>query len=385
MKNLLVIILCLLSLSSFAQVEDKNKVMSSVVCECLENAEVESLKVSFQEVYKECFKTGVLTGMLSQINTQKDTTITINPEAGIESLDQSEMEATRILLQKNCDIYNTYKTETASQHKLVPKVSIAACDCISKISTSISLEEKNLLIKKCTSNAMAASISSKSANISTVEQMKSFYKMVSDDLIENCAAIEKVTFSNDEEKLNSYSTNEKAMEFYLKGIDFMEAKNYKKAVKFYEKAVDIDSKFVFAWDNLGRSYRLMHKYDKAIEAYKKSYAVDSLNPTSLMNMAVAYNYKKDFKNAEFWYRKLLEINPKDPEGHYGLALIFMNQKRIEESLQKAIDARALYIESGSPYTADAEKLMRYLYNMFAEENKQELFKKICSDNNINLD
>jgi hypothetical protein len=45
----------------------------------------------------------------------------------------------------------------------------------------------------------------------------------------------------------------------------------------------------------------------------------------------------------------------------------------------------LYIESGSPYTADAEKLMRYLYDMFAEENKQELFKKICSDQNINLD
>jgi hypothetical protein len=29
--------------------------------------------------------------------------------------------------------------------------------------------------------------------------------------------------------------------------------------------------------------------------------------------------------------------------------------------------------------------MRYLYDMFAEGNKQELFKKICSDQNINLD
>jgi tetratricopeptide (TPR) repeat protein len=385
MKNLLIIILLLLSLGSFAQVEDKNKVMSAVICECLENTKAASLKENFQETYKECLKGAVLAGMLSQINTQRDTTITINPEAGIERIDQSDMEATMLLLQKNCDIYNTYTTAILPLDSLVPDVSSEACECVGRISTSISLEEKNLLIKECTTNAIVTSISSKKANLSTVGQMKSFYKMVSDHLVENCAAIEKVTFSNDEEKLNSYSTNEKAMEFYLKGIDFMEAKDYKKAIKFYEKAVDIDSKFVFAWDNLGRSYRLINKYDKAIEAYKKSYAVDSLNPTSLMNMAVAYNYKKDFESAIFWYQKLLEINPKDPEGHYGLALIFMNQKRIEESLQKAIDARALYIESGSPYTADAEKLMRYLYDMFAEENKQERFKKICSDNNINLD
>ena len=385
MKSLILVSCFFFSIFSFSQIENKNAVMSKVICECLENAEKEgTLKDDFEKTYKECQKGAVFAGALSQITKDKDTTLTLNPNASLDTIDQSDMEATLELLSNECDLYNKYNAAAVSVENMLLGVTEIACDCIGEVSTNISQADKNNAIKQCTTEAIVSSNSIQELKLGTVEKMRSFLKLVSNNLVENCPAVERLIFSNDEEKLNSYSTNEKAMEFYLDGIDYMEAEKYSKAIKLYEKGVKLDPKFVFAWDNLGRSYRLINKFDKAIKAYEKSYEVDSLNPTSIMNMAVAYNYKNDFKSAAFWYKKLIEVNPKDPEGHYGLALTYMNQQLIEDSLKKAIDARQLYLDSNSPYSADAEKMIGFLYRMFVKENKEDLFNKICTDNNLNI-
>ena len=41
-------------------------------------------------------------------------------------------------------------------------------------------------------------------------------------------------------------------------------------MKAYEKALEIDPVFAFAWDNLGLTYRRLEKYDLALDAYRKS-------------------------------------------------------------------------------------------------------------------
>lgn len=364
--------------------QTKDEVMATIICECLENEDSDISTENFEEKFEDCYKASVLGALISQIPTDKDATITLNPDGSSDMVTEEDKKKAFKILENDCEVFKNYLSQKQSYNEYLGKSANLACDCIDGIPTDIALEEKNELISECITKGISNSESRDHINLNTVEGIKSFYIDIQRVLVDECKALKKTTFSNDEAKLNSYSSKEKANEFYNKGIVESEKGNFKKALKYYKKAVALDNKFVFAWDNLGRSYRELHEYDKAIEAYKNSIAVDSLNRTSLMNIAVAYNYKKDLESAEYWYTRLKDVYPKDPEGHYGLALIYMNRNKLEASLNSAIDAYELYKESKSPYAADAQKVMQYLYTLFEEQNKTDSFEAICKERGISL-
>ena len=58
------------------------------------------------------------------------------------------------------------------------------------------------------------------------------------------------------------------------GIDEVEAKNYKKAVKYFKKAAKKDSDNADIYNLLGYSYRKMGKYDESLEYYTKALSID---------------------------------------------------------------------------------------------------------------
>jgi tetratricopeptide (TPR) repeat protein len=364
--------------------EKKEEVMATIICECLENEDSDSLSKNFEEKFDDCYKASVLGALISQVPTDKDSTITINTDGSSDQITEKDKKKAFKILESDCEVFKKYMSETLSYNEYLGKSTNLACDCIDGIPTDIALDEKNKLISECITQGVSSSGAREQINLNTVENIRAFYSNIERRLVDECEAIKKITFSNDEHKLNSYSTNKEANELYNKGIRESEKGNYKKALKYYKKAVNLDDKFVFAWDNLGRTYRELKDYDKAIEAYKNSIAVDSLNKTPLMNMAVAYGYKNDLENSEYWYKRLKEVYPNDPEGHYGLSLVYMRANKLEASLNSVIDAYELYKESKSPYTADAEKVMNYLFNLFKEQNKTDSFEKICKERNIKI-
>lgn len=364
--------------------QSKEQIMATIICECLENEKPKNLENKFKEKLDEFFQASVLGALLAMVPTDKDSTININSDGTSNQITEDDKKKALILLEKNCDVYKTYNVHSKAYSEALIKVSDGACKCIAEIPTSISTEEKNNLITDCISKSAVNEGAIETMKLDTVEAMKGFLEDIQRVLVDNCESLKKVTFSNDEEKLYSYSVNEDAGELYNQGIAASEKGNYKKALKLYKKAVALDEKFVFAWDNLGRTYRQLHDYDNAIKAYKKSIAIDPLNPTPMINMAVAYGYKKDFKNSKYWYNKLIEAYPKDPEGHYGLALAYLNLNELESSLTSVIRAYKLYKESNSPYVADSQKVMKYLKTLFKEQNKTDIFEKICKEQNIKL-
>jgi len=387
-------VLILITSMAFAQNEDKIAVMSKITCECINNIKDKVWENNPKEEVKECFEVAVLGGLLSMISldsTKKSDSIVVelginkvkNGDSVINEINDDDLELTKQQLRKNCDRYKAFeKMEGFSL--LMEKAFITSCSCISKIETALSLEEKNNRIQKCMFESVSKETTNGEARPTTVEEIRVFYKNLQRQLVINCKAIKRVTFSEDEEKLYSYSSNKKASSFYSKGQAAYKNSKFKEAIRYYKKAVAIDEKFVFAWDNLGRTYREINELDKAIKAYKSSLKVDSLNPTPLMNIAVAYNYKKDFDNAIKYYEKLKFHYPKNPEGVYGLALVYMSKGSLEDSLLNAIKAHELYKQSNSAYQADAERLMTYLFTMFKDEGKEEDFKRICIENNITL-
>ncbi len=372
----------LFSFVAFSQdKQDPLAVAGEVTCECFSKVSEEGEETVEQQL-KDCLSAGALAyqlaGISNAVESEKDTTETEEGETIITSLDS---ETFINYLSENCD---NYPYETAGPNdELLKEVSEVSCECIAQISTALPLQEKNNRIQQCITEAIANKTVSGKLEF-TVEGLRSFFEEVQKDLVENCDAVRIVTFASDEEKLNSYSYNEEAIDNYTKGQKAYKEGKLKEAVRYYKKAVSIDKEFVFAWDNLGRTYRELNKFDEAIAAYESSLMIDPLNRTALMNIAVAYNYKKDLDNAMKYYEILKKHYPEDPESPYGLALIYWQKGDLNASLTNAIQAFKLYDISKSPYKADAEKVINYLYGDFKKNNKEEDFKKICKENNVNL-
>lgn len=383
--HLLILCLCTGFLGFSQEKKSKADVMSTVICECLENKSSEEI-ADFQNTLDDCYKGSVLAALISGIDkAKKETKISLNVDGTSDAITDEDNEATLAKLNAECEVFqNGLESYQATDEKVLA-VSEASCNCIATIPTNLETEAKNKGVQDCIASSVSQLREELDIDISTVEEIRGFYGEVYDYLVDNCEALSVVIFSDDAEKLNSYSSNDKAVRFYNQGQDYALDKKYKKAIKFYEKAVKEDPQFVFAWDNLGRSYREINELDKAIAAYKKSIAVDSLNRTSLMNIAVAYNYKKEYSNSQYWYTKLIDINDQDPEGHYGIALSFLYQNKIQEALESIIQAHKLYKAMGSPYVADAKKVMSYLKQFFEEANRLKEFKNTLKENNISLE
>ena len=70
----------------------------------------------------------------------------------------------------------------------------------------------------------------------------------------------------------SYSCqhSQTADEYFQKGAKYEIDGNFEEAIKYFDKALQIDSNFYEVWFNKGLTLTNLKKYDSAIECYDKS-------------------------------------------------------------------------------------------------------------------
>lgn len=215
------------------------------------------------------------------------------------------------------------------------------------------------------------------------EEYKKYYYELERYMMTNCTALKEKIASNEKQSAKSFSDNKKAIEYYNKGMDEVEKENSQKAVVYFEKAVNEDPEFAFAWDNLGLNYRKLNNYDKAIECYNKSLEIDPNGLMPLQNIAIVYQYKKEYNKAIEAYGKLAELDKNNPEIYYGIGNVYaINLHDYEKALENMCKAYNLYVYLKSPYRADAEKLISIIYVEMKKQGKEEKFNQILKDNNI---
>ncbi len=279
-------------------------------------------------------------------------------------------------------VYSQQKSET-----IVKAIADEACKCISTIDSN--QEHKNKAIKNCVANAIVkelnTDVSINENNTSEIQVDIEAYKKVEAYLVEHCKALNQVAFTENTNFKHATSKNVLAQLAYDDGMEYMEEQNYEGAIEKFSKAINIDPKFAFAWDNLGVSYRKTNQYQKAIEAYKKSLEINPQGRMPLMNIALAYNLKKEYKEAIKYYRKFIDIYPEDPEGYYGIGLILYTNGKQKEGLDNLIHAYTIYTKLNSPYRADAAKKIGFMYNDLKNEGKLDMFQEVAQKYNLKID
>lgn len=286
-----------------------------------------------------------------------------------------------------CQCVDSIETFNLSKKEVAIKIS----DCIDKQTTSYQLTSKISNINELIDKKPKDSVSKekpKEVNINIninkdSREYKKYYREIESYMMDSCAVLKEKVASNDKMSPDSFSLNEKAIDYYTKGQEESKKKNYKKAVEFYKKAVKEDSIFTFAWDNLGLNYRRLNKYDLAIEAYEHSLKIDPNGLTPLQNIAVVYKYKKEYKKAIKAYKKLAKLDKKNPEVFYGIGLVYTyDLVNYEKALDNMCKAYNLYIEFKSPYRTDAEKVINVIYQEMKKQGKEAEFNQILKKNNI---
>lgn len=320
------------------------------------------------------------------------------------------MKKALILILIACFYLNGISQETKKTNTLLKELAENGCNCVDSINTyNKTPQEISKEINKCIDDQVGAyqlgsklmgidlsEVSSKdkgktkgieiNIEINSDKDSKDYkdsYYEVERYMMNSCKSLKIKVASSDLENYYSVSKNPEAKKLYSKGVKEMEKENYAKAITYFEKAIEVDSLFAFAWDNVGICNRKLNNYDKAIYAYTKSLELDALGIMPLQNIAVAYKYKKEFDKAISAYERLAELDSKNPEVYYGIGETYsLYLKEYEKGLENMCKAYNLYIQQKSPYRADAEKIIGIIYSEMKKQEKEERFKTILKENNI---
>lgn len=86
---------------------------------------------------------------------------------------------------------------------------------------------------------------------------------------------------------------------------------YRKAIKIYNKIIEIEPKFNQVYINLGFCFRKIGEYKKAIKNYKKAIKIDPKSTKPYMALGRIYIKVGEFDKANLIQKKLKEIQPRE--------------------------------------------------------------------------
>ena len=117
-------------------------------------------------------------------------------------------------------------------------------------------------------------------------------------LCENCFIAEQERLKKDVEEWNN------------KGIALKNLSRYDEAIKAYDKALDLDPKFVYAWYNKGSALDDLGRYDEAIKAYDKALDLYPKFVYAWNGKGIALKNLSRYDEAIKAYDKALDLDPK---------------------------------------------------------------------------
>jgi tetratricopeptide (TPR) repeat protein len=122
-------------------------------------------------------------------------------------------------------------------------------------------------------------------------------------------------------------------DLYKKGINSMSNEKFEDAVRSFELALRLDSKYVDAWIKKGYSHFHLGEYNSAITSYDKALEIDINNVEPWNLKGLAYYRLRNYDKAIASCEKAIDVNPNEAMVWYNYACYLVLSGRIDEGLE----------------------------------------------------
>ena len=150
------------------------------------------------------------------------------------------------------------------------------------------------------------------------------------------------------------------VQFYA-GLTWQNKKDYSKAIKYYNKAIELNPLLTVAYNNRGGAHHSEGKYHYAIEDFSIGIGLNRDDAKAYYNRGLAYCDNGQIKKALKDWKKAIELKPDYADAYQHLGITHAKQDKFECAIQyhnKAIeltpnDATAYY-NRGNTYLSKGE-------------------------------
>ena len=188
-----------------------------------------------------------------------------------------------------------------------------------------------------------------------------------------------------------------AYSYTLAGHEYVDNENFTEANNCFRKALSYDERQVNAWWGLGNIQLKEQNYVEAIKLFKKCLNINSHSAVLHFYLGTAYLQNKDIKNALINLINAQKLDNKNPMIQYQIANIYINQGKNDEALEilKNLEENMpkeapIYISIGKIYRSkkDYKKALDYFNKAIDLDPKDSnlaktLIERLQIENNKN--
>jgi tetratricopeptide (TPR) repeat protein len=150
-----------------------------------------------------------------------------------------------------------------------------------------------------------------------------------------------------------YTENTTAYQLYIKGRYFLNkrtADGYKKAIEYFEQAIEADKAYALAYSGLADSYASLRSsgllpveetLPRARAAAEKAFQLDDAVAEVYTSVARVKDMSRDWRSAETAYKKAITLNPNYATAHHWYAFSLGKKGRLDEAIVEINRAQRL--------------------------------------------
>lgn len=146
-----------------------------------------------------------------------------------------------------------------------------------------------------------------------------------------------------------------------RGIEYADLGNYQRAIKDFDRAIELDPEDAKTYCNRGLAYASLGNHRRAIEDYNKGIEVDSQYAQTYLNRGALYGQLGNYQKAIKDFGTAIELDPQFAQAYSNRGLAYQRLGRYQpaiEDFDKAIGLEPqnvkAYVRRGHTYAAKGE-------------------------------
>ena len=125
----------------------------------------------------------------------------------------------------------------------------------------------------------------------------------------------------------------KARAYNNYAVALCEQNQYKEAIPYYKKAIEMDGKYPDPINNLAVAYSILGKTDAAIAVLQQSIKLQPRYPEGYNNLASFYITKQEYAKAEEALKTAIGLRPYYGKAHFNYGKLCISMERFEEGFE----------------------------------------------------